>query len=192
MRIGDYEFTEYQIGILWAISSYAEGRLVLRHKDRYFLDAINKSVGNTIYSQRSRTDIQYVLKIRLPLPDLENIGYTSRNSDIRITPEFAELDFFKAYLEIHSKADSHLVKTKGYVYTRKRLRVYGSYYILERLNYFLVSYGLNEKKIQSVNDKTMYLSYANQKELLKIYDLFFQDPCNVSFWDNYKNIIEGA
>ena len=192
MRIGEYEFTEYQIGILWAISSYAEGRLILRHKDRYFLDAINKSVGNTIYSQRSRTDIQYVLKIRLPLSDLKNIGYTSRNSDIRITPEFAELDFFKAYLEIHSKSDSHLVKTKGYTYTRKRLRVYGSYYILERLNYFLVSYGLNEKKIQSVNDKTMYLSYANQKELLKIYDLFFQDPCNVSFWDNYKNIIEGA
>ena len=192
MRIGNYNFTEYQIGIIWSISSYAEGRIILRHKERYFLDVINKSVGNTIYSQRSRTNIQYVLKIHLPLSDLEDIGYTSHNSNIRITPKFAGLDFFKAYLEIHSKLDSHVIKIKGYTYTRKRLRVYGNYYILEDLNYFLASHGLNKKKIQSINDETMYLSYANQKELSEIYNLFSQNLCNVNFWESYKNILEGV
>lgn len=192
MRIGNYNFTEYQIGIIWSISSYAEGRIILRHKNRYFLEIVNKSVGNTIYSQHSRTNIQYVLKIRLPLSDLEDVGYTNRNSDIRIAPEFAGLDFFKAYLEVHSKADSHLVRIKGSPYVRKRLRVYGNYHILEDLNYFLVSHGLNEKKIQSVNGKTMYLSYAKREELLEIHGLFSHDPCNVDFWKNYRNVLEGV
>ena len=192
MRIGNYNFTEYQIGIIWSISTYAEGRIILRHKERYFLDVINKSVGNTVYSQRSKTNIQYVLKIHLPLSDLESIGYTSRNSDIRIVPRFAGLDFYRAYLEIHSKIDSHIVKIKGSPCTRKRLRVYGNYHILEDLNYFLASHGLGEKKIQSVNGKTMYLSYAKREELLEIHGLFFYDPCNVDFWENYRNVLEGA
>lgn len=192
MLIGKYEFTEYQLGILWAISSYSEGRLILRHQENIFLDVINTAVEHTIYSQQTRTGLQYVLKFRFPISELEDIGYTNRNNGIRIAPEFAGFDFFRAYIELHSSIDLGRVKMRKSVCTRRRLRVYGNYYILEALNYFLIPYGIKEKKIQFINEKTTYLSYASTAEVWEIYNLFHSSPCNEEFWNKFRNVLEGA
>ena len=51
----------YILGIVWSISSInPDGKIVFRHKEKYFLQCLQEKFGGTIYEQQSRTNKQYV------------------------------------------------------------------------------------------------------------------------------------
>lgn len=187
-------FNTYQLGILWGCGSYVEGKIVLRHKERYFLEQIQPIVGNQIYRQNGRTADQYVLKFRYDISELEAIRYTRRNDSIRILPECADVYFLQAYLELHGRFDLQTAysgsKTRRRKYYKKRLRVFGNYYILQGINVLLAQYcGCTEKTIQKIkaSDKTCYLAYINQTEIADIIQTFGRNnPCFAPLWNHYN------
>lgn len=188
-------FNTYQLGILWGCSSYADGRIVLRHKNRYFLEQIQPIVAKQIYRQDGRTADQYVLKFRYDIAELEAIGYTRRNDSIRILPECADLYFLQAYLELHGSFDWQTAysgsKTRRRKYYKKRLRVFGNYHLLQGISDILSKCcGCADKTIQTmaISSKTCYISYCNQREIENIIHTFRRrDPCFMPFWNTYED-----
>lgn len=186
-------FNTYQLGILWGCGSYNGERIVIRHKNRYFLDQIQPIVGNQIYRQNGRTVEQYVLKFRYDIAELEAIGYTRRNDSIRILPECADIYFLQAYLELHGSFDWQTAysgrKPRRRKYYKKRLRVFGNYHLLQGISDLLSKYcGCTEKTIQTmaISSKTCYISYCNQREIDNIIRTFNGNtPCFSPFWRHY-------
>lgn len=181
-----YQFTTYQLGILWGCSTYAEGKIVLRNRNRYFLEQIQKTVLNKIYEQETKGKIQYVLKFASDIEVLNKIGYTSRNADIRIFPEWADMDFLQAYLEMHSTFSwqtSYNRNTKQKYY-RLRYRIYGNEYLIYGINTMMKEFACELKSPQKVSGKTYYLSYADRNELLSIVDYYLQKERRCpGFWE---------
>ncbi len=64
MTIPLKDVSNYVLGIIFGIGSIAEGRIIFRHKNRYFLEQIQAVCGNTIYEQKNKEKTQYVLKTR--------------------------------------------------------------------------------------------------------------------------------
>ena len=186
--------TSYQKGILWNISSInPDGRIVLRHSERYFLDAIGHS--NTIYEQDGNSGKpQYVLKFKDKqiLDELINIGYTPRNSDIRHLPQDVDKAFIQACIELHGYCDWQTAyRRNGDKYRKVRLRIYGNKMLISQLNIAMAEFiGVTLKTPQVVTNKTYFLSYTSQDEIEHICAYFESEPIRYSkLWDKMRDMI---
>lgn len=101
------EISNYQLGIIFAIGSTSEGRMIFRHRNRYFLEQIQQLTGNKIYIQHSQTGPQYAFKTQnINIDELKCYGWTKRNAEQRNVPMLNDYsDFLRAYIEIHSVLD---------------------------------------------------------------------------------------
>jgi hypothetical protein len=187
----------YILGIVWSISTInSDGRIVFRHKEKYFIQCLQSELGGSIYEQESRTDKQYVLKFKRDelLSELNIYGYSSRNSDKRILPIIADKKFLQAYLEIHSKVDWQTAYTgnKKRKYKKVRIRVYGNKLLLEGINQLMHDIIRVElKTIQNCNnDTTGYISYGSQEEVNMICDAFINEEQRfIPYWDKISSMI---
>lgn len=187
----------YLLGIIWSVSSInSDGRIVFRHKERYFLEQIQKEYDKTIYQSESLTGIQYVLKFKNNelLNLLYENGYTARNSEIRNLPVPADREFLKAYLEIHSSLDYQTTHSRNSGKGKKpRLRIYGNKYIIGGINTLIGSiFGFPLKTPQRITEKTYYLSFANRKELTEIFAEYRRDGIKFEpYWRKFEEILKG-
>jgi hypothetical protein len=187
----------YILGIVWSISSInPDSRIVFRHKEKYFIQCLQKVFGGSIYEQDSRTDKQYVLKFKRDtlLNELNELGYSNRNSDKRIIPTIADKKFLQAYLEIHSKVDWQTAYTgnKKRKYKKVRIRVYGNKLLLEGIN--LLMHDIIRVELKTVqnckNDTTGYISYGSQDEINMICDAFINEELRfIPYWDKISSMI---
>mgnify|MGYP000966075934 CR=1 FL=1 len=99
--------SNYVLGIIFGIGSITEGRLIFRHKDRYFLEQIQAFCSNTIYKQEKKGKPQYVLKTRVfNIDELKQYGWEERNAEQRNIPILEDYsDFLRAYVELHGSFD---------------------------------------------------------------------------------------
>lgn len=187
----------YILGIVWSISSVnPDGRIVFRHKEKYFIQCLQEYFGGTIYKQQARTDTQYVLKFKRDdlLLELNEYDYSNRNNDQRIIPIIADDIFLQAYLEIHSKVDwqtaySNNGKRK---YKKVRIRVYGNSDLIDGINKLMHDFiGVELKSPQRcTNDTTKYLSYGSQKEIEMICNKFIcVEKRFIEYWDKINRMI---
>ena len=187
----------YILGIVWSISSInSDERIVFRHKEKYFLQCLQSYFGGTIYEQEARTDKQYVLKFKRDdlLLELNEFGYSSRNSNNRIVPIIADKKFLQAYLEIHSKADWQTAysNNRKRKYKKVRIRVYGNSGLINGINILMRDIiGVELKTPQKChNEKTMYLSYGSQAEIDIICNAFINEDIRyIEYWDKISSMI---
>ena len=191
-------FNNYELGILFSIGSWLENDnvLVLRHKNKYFLEQINKYYSYNIYKQCVKDKNQYVLKIyNFNIQNLYKIGWNNRNSNIRDIPQLdCYKDFLRAYLELHGCLDysvRYRYRGKRDKYKALRLRVYGNYNIIYKLNYIIsCECSVNVKTVQGLgssdNGKTSYLAYCDFVEIKNIYNYVFDYPYCEEYWDDVE------
>jgi hypothetical protein len=182
----------YTLGIIWSIGSFQDNRFIFRHRNKYFLEQIQKYCNNNIYVQQGRTDIQYVLKTTSFTPsDFE--GWTERNSEQRNIPILDDYkDFLRVYFEIHSCLDyctaySNYGRKNQKKYYKLRLRIYGNYILIQSINNILKQEcKVNNKKVQhvNINDKTTYLQYTFSKELTIIFNWLTGEPYCKKYWQD--------
>lgn len=188
--MGD-NMNNYILGIIFSIGSVQEGRLVFRHKHRYFLEQVQALCKNQIYEQKSRTGIQYVLKTSyFDIENLRAMGWSGRNSSVRHLPMLKDYrDFLRAYIEIHSTLDySTRHKNRGEKYKALRLRIYGNKEMVEDITNTLNTYaGVGLKSPQVLpNNKTAYVAYTSLNEIKGIFAYAEGEPCFEWLWDNIK------
>jgi len=195
-KIDMNKISNYELGILWGIGSWIEEDrvFILRHRNKYFLEQIKKYTDSIIYEQKSRTGIQYVLKIfNFDINSLVNLGWSERNSEVRVMPVLDDYkDFLRVYIELHGCLDYSLrykKKDKSVKYKGLRLRIYGNKGIVEDINRILSEKcGVGVKTIQGVksNNKTFYVAYASFVEIDRIYNWIFDYPYCKEYWDEVE------
>lgn len=174
------------MGIIWGIGGFAEGRFILRHKDKYFLEQMH--LPNTIYSQiTARGKMQYVLKTKGVTP-ADIPGWSARNASERNVPILDDYrDFLRAYIELHGCLDYCIAYTREkskHKYKKLRLRIYGNNILIQSINAILhENCFVGLKSIQkTANDTTKYISYTSYNELLKIFEWIDGYPHYEPFW----------
>ncbi|MDO5572959.1 MAG: hypothetical protein Q4G60_03155 [bacterium] len=187
-------FNDYQLGIIFATSSCTENAIVVRHQNKFFLDQVAQSTCNTVYGQIINGKPQYVLKMySVDIKSLCDIGYGKRNDADRTIPESAGIDFLKAYLEIHSRADWQTAYSgdRGKKYKKVRIRVYGTEKMLGGINSMLNQIcGTTIKSLQKTgSDKSFYLSYGNQKEIQDIVNVMDYEPGLTEYWEKIQTML---
>lgn len=183
---------EYALGIIFSIGSVSEGRLIFRHKSKYFLEQIQALCKNKIYKQDGRTSIQYALKTTyFNIERLRGIGWTDRNSDIRHLPQLNNYkDFLRAYIELHSVLDyCTKYKNKNEKYKALRLRIYGNKELIREVDDILnVRAGVGLKSPQILhNNKTAYIAYTSLGEIKSIFTYIKGKPCFKEFWKDVES-----
>lgn len=189
--------TPYQLGIIWSIGSWQnEGKIIFRHRDRYYLEQLEPLFESKIYKQHSRTGLQYALKTTLLSPkQLDEYGWYARNADQRNVPMHLPRykDFLRAYIEIHGFLDYCTVyidsRKKTGKYRKLRLRIYGNEVLIASLNAIIQQEigGVLPKKPQIIhNGKTAILYYQNFAEIDRIYNYIFDDPYNPFIWEEVE------
>jgi hypothetical protein len=109
-----------------------------------------------------------VLKLETFLKDL---GWTSRQAEIRIYPEFGKLDdkaFIRAWCFLHSGLDT--VKATRPIGTRKlRLRIYGNKEILSTINQIIANnVDVNVMKLQKASNEITKVLYYQGTSAIKV------------------------
>ena len=129
--------TDYDLGILWALGGHDNaGRFVMRCKNKYFLEQIQKYTNCNIYEQATpQVEKQYVLKFASKEIDfLKSLQWSSRKSNERMLPTVENYsDFLRAYFEIHCRLDystRHL--RHGFKDRRLRLKIYGNAILMQK------------------------------------------------------------
>lgn len=185
------DLTPYDLGIVWGLGSYTDGRMVFRHREKYYIDRICLYLHNTDYAQTTDNGIQYVVKSwDFNIRDFYMHGWTPRNADCRDVPMLNDyLDFLRAYIELHSSLKYTLRyrqrKPKGNPYKALALIIYGNYTMLTSINRIMHDIaGVNIKSVQLLqNGKTASLNYASLQEIDTILNALYGEPNNNTFWD---------
>ena len=180
---------EYQMGIAWGIGGFAEGRFILRHEDKYFLEQMK--LPNKIYHQiTGKGKLQYVVKSETITPD-DLPGWSPRNSSERDIPILKDYhDFVRAYIELHTCLDyclSHSTRDgKIYKYKRFRMRIYGNDILIQSINNLLhENCGANLKSPQKTpNQTTKHIAYTSLDELTDIFNWIDDTPRFEPFWQD--------
>ena len=182
----------YTLGIVWSIGSYQEDRFIFRHKDKYFLEQIQKYCDNSTYSQTTgKGKLQYVLKTAAFSPE-DFPGWIDRNAEQRNLPALDDYkDFLRAYFELHAclgycTAYSNYGRKNQHKYYKLRLRIYGNYILIMSINKILLEQcGAKLKSMQySDNNKTACLSYTSLDEIISITDWLTGQPKHEAYWLN--------
>lgn len=189
-KFGFYDFSEYQLGIFWGISSFSDGRIVFRTKDIYFLNEINDKFNSTIYSQQHKGSTQYVLKsCNIDIDSFKDNNWTERNATLRKLPILDNYkNFIRAYIELHSSLDYSIRHSKKGKYKALRLRIYGNVYLLDEINHILSNnLNIGLKSLQDCNNKTTkVIYYQSFSEISKIYNYIYGNPYNENYWNEIK------
>ena len=187
----------YILGIIFSIGSISEGRLIFRHKHRYFLEQIQILCKNEIYEQINKTKIQYVLKTKhFDIEKLKAIGWTDRNASVRYLPKLDNYrNFMRAYIELHSSLDystRYRSKNKKEKYKALRLRIYGNKELINSINSaFHTDAGVKLKSPQIIhNNKTAYIAYTSLGEIETIFTYIKGCPCSKEFWEDIYNKLD--
>ncbi len=191
MTISLKDVSNYVLGIIFSIGSIAEGRLIFRHKYRYFLEQIQAICGNTIYEQENKGKPQYVMKTRsFDIDELKQYGWEERNAEQRNIPTLDNCsDFLRAYIELHGALDystRYMNRSKRERYRGLRLRIYGNYIIINSINNILHRYVKTNLKTSqlNINGKTAILYYTSFKEIDAIVNYISGTPCFKEFWQD--------
>ena len=177
------------MGIAWGIGGFVEGKFVLRHEYKYFLEQMK--LPNKIYHQiTEKGKTQYVVKTVTIIPD--NLpGWSPRNSPERDIPVLKDYhDFVRAYIELHTCLDYCLSYStrdgKIYKYKHFRMRIYGNSILIQSINNLLhENCGTNAKSLQKTPNKTTkYIAYTSLGELTNIFDWIDGSPRFEPFWQN--------
>lgn len=187
--------SEYQLGILFGCGSIVTEKgdevLVIRHKDKYFLEQVqNLFIGNKLGYRKHNNKEYYILKSKaFDYESLFKIGYKARNDSQRYLPILDKYnDFLRAYIELHGCWDyctTH--KRNKEKYYRLRLRIYGNYFLIDEINRILSEeVGVKFKSIQMVksNNTTSYIAYTSLEEIYAIRKYLDNTPCNESYWND--------
>lgn len=158
----------YTLGILWAYGRDDGDRFILRCKHLEILHHLQLILGTdyVITQRRSRTNIQYVLRIRgdirhKMLNILAAQGWAPRNADIREYPSDISdhFGFIRAWIQYHSSID---ISSLG----SQRVRIYGNKVLLEVMNDIISKLtGLPLLTPQRVTSKTYALYYQGQSAI---------------------------
>lgn len=162
----------YILGILWGtMGAWREGYW-LRHRDRWYIEAVREilNISAAIQEVASYTGPQCRLKIvRGETVEflgelLKSHGWQPRNAQERPYPSgiINDRGFIRAWVELHGSADIRQAKHRnGLYYPQKRLRIYGNWALMEEMNQVLsVATGLMLRTLQpSVNEITKILHY---------------------------------
>jgi hypothetical protein len=185
---------DYILGIIFSIGYISRGRLIFKNKNKYFLEQIQRICGNNIYKQKDKNNVQYVLSTKyFNIEKLKDIGWSSRNSDIRQLPRLKQYgDFLRAYIELHSRFDyctRYKNKQKKIKYKSLRLRIYGNKILIREINKILnMDAGTTLKSPQNEkNNKTSCISYTSINEIKSIFRYIEENPCFDSFWKEIEN-----
>lgn len=196
------QITSYQLGIIWAIGSYADGYMVFRHKEKYFLEQLQPLFQNKnkIYTQVHKGNAQYILKsARFDIEYLQKLGWENRLSENRELPILENYtDFLRAYIECHGVFDYCTTYSSERKYYRLRFRLYGNLFLVEQIENILnKDFGFTPKKVQVLhNKKSGYIAYTSLEEIERLVKTFESEPCSRDFWneayEKLKNPRRGA
>lgn len=149
----------YVLGVLWGIASTSGEGYWVRHRDRWYVDIVRKHLGITAkeHESYSRTGNQWRLKITRAADVaavrnlLERHGWAPRKAPERPYPcgNIDDRGFVRTWVELHSSAD--VARTGRKRTPTPRLRVYGSFPMLEEMNRVIaVGTGLPPRKLQLI------------------------------------------
>lgn len=175
----------YILGIFWAIGNYVPGEkvFILRHRDRYFLDAVKRAVGSHAAVRAQVSQKKYILKLGqycLNVSSLKNAGWAERNSQERPYPDIDEhRSFIRGYFEIHGRVSRFRLRNKnGRVQIQHRLRIYGNEKFLLALNEILAfELRVSERNLEPTSrPHSKVLSYYKKDEIIDIFEWIFDCP----------------
>lgn len=194
----------YVLGILWAIGTFTEEEgtryILLRHKERYFLDEVKKELDVTaaIHTVTEKGKTQYRLKVHgYDTPrEMERLGWQPRWSEQRGYPNITEhRDFIRAYIEIHSRMDVLTIRKRDRPPQKQpRLRIYGNRSFLEGLTQVLASEaGIGVKKVQKATEKSVVsgiLYYTSAEELRRLMGYLYESGVKYFYREAYEQFRE--
>jgi hypothetical protein len=172
MSVSNGKMDEYLLGILWGSATIHHSNLLIRNKDKYYIDYAVSALGGNIRIQNSRTGIQYTANLPLQFNALQKYGWTMRNDDMRPYPLNIDNSkrFCSAWIEMHHILDFCTIRgTK-----RNRLRIYGNYSLLSTMNQKISGIAkVRSKSLQLLhNGKTAVLYYQSYNEITNICKTF--------------------
>lgn len=162
----------YLLGILWGCASVHHQNLIIRHRDKHYIETAVSAFGGCIRIQNSRTRIQYTVNLPLHFDVLFKYGWTMRNDDIRPYPVNMndDIGFCSAWIEMHHTLDFRTIHNVKH----RRLRIYGNYKLLSVMNQKISEIAdVKCKSIQLLrNNKTAILYYQSDSEISNICKTF--------------------
>jgi len=186
----------YILGIIWALGRYVDRAenpnyryFFFRHNRDYFLKIVRQELGvkNNIYTILRKGKIQYQLKAPdINIATLERLGWSPRWAEQRNYPNIIEhQDFIRAYLEIHGRLDTIIIRKRKSSQKQPRLRIYGNRYFLEELSEVLSAHaGLGVKKVQKTTNESEVsgiLYYQSRSELKALLEYLY--PPGIQYFD---------
>lgn len=172
--------TGYQQAILYLNGSQLDDQFCVRNIDKHYVDAVRAFFLPSLpYLQSRREDGKkdyWVIKSRsVRKPSLDDVV------DHR--------GFCRGFIELQGTIDKLWVQSRGKMYWRTRLRVYGSEDDLE----FLLDYlPAKPKKIQYIKThtgQTCQLSYASVSEIADILEWINGVPRSEDAWDKWLTLV---
>lgn len=179
----------YILGILWALGrvdrSESPREYFFLRGSRRSLEVVRRELGlrAAVYTVDQAGRTRYCLKICRPdvLDTLARLGWCPRWAEAREYPRLAAADhrdFIRAYVEIHGRADTHVIQKRGRSpYISPRLRVYGNRAFLDQLAQALAAEaGIGVKKAQRAtraSEVSGILYYQSRSELAAILEYLY-------------------
>lgn len=171
---------DWILGFVWGIGTISDSRLLVRYHDKDLLEKICITLHT-----RSRPYRPAEGKLAIQIPPshpffqrLLSLGWTGRLDKDRKYPigNIDELEFIKGYC--HTKATLDMWKYKnrrGEICEKPRLRIWGSYDIVARIDQYFVSELRTAPKKpylhRSVNGDCWSVSYQSKSEVPRIAEL---------------------
>lgn len=177
----------YLLGILWGTMGQWEEGYWLRHRDRWYIDAVRAVLGIEPEPQeaKSRSGLQYRLKIvsARDVRTIENIlrahGWAARKAPERPYPSGSldDRSFIRAWVELHGAVDIRQQKRRnGSYYPQRRLRIYGNWALIGEMNYIIsAATGLNPRTLQRTPNNITKALYYQGKVVTPVTDWLYDE-----------------
>lgn len=198
---GIAELSNYELGILWSLGRYdkSKDQFIISCQDdgqgnEYFIEQFsritNKSPRTTIAGKKLR---HYLITYVFDIKELRSIGWAPEDTITKEVPVLDDYkDFIRSYIETKGTIDYYPVKTsKGVVNYRVRLRIYGDYAVLDKINTELSIHtnSIPKKIFVRKNTDLAYLYYTSIGDLNNILDYVYGESNYGPYWDNYKHCL---
>lgn len=172
----------YILGILWGALSISDEGYWLRHRDRWYIDAVKQHLGIPArgHESHSNTGGQWRLKITRSADVaaiktlLEHNGWTHRKALERPYPRgpLDDRGFVRAWVELHGSAD--VARTGRKREPTPRLRVYGNRLLMEKINHIITANtGLPMRALQKTTNETTVALYYYGKSFRAVVDWLY-------------------
>ncbi len=164
----------YLLGIIWGSASVHHQNLIIKNKDRFYVDYAVTALGGHTRIQYSRTGLQYTANLPLRFDMLQKYNWAMRNDNIRPYPTNMDDDvgFISAWVELHHALDFCTIRGAKH----PRLRIYGNCELMQTINQKISE--IAKVKIKTLqflsNNKTVTLYYQSYDEIVNIHKTFFR------------------